>query len=202
MAIHFESGFYDPSLWSSRANDPRLSRSQIPALRSAPRERIGPRRLGAIDWKRDYRQIEDTVRHWFAVIGRQLADPSILLENVYNMNETGVLLSVLKSLKVLVHRDDLRKYRGTTVKRTLVIFVDYSRYSRMPCDISVFGPLKTVYRASINTTGKPHFTYLHNRARNEYALLRSEVEKDNQNLDSVYKSRLETLRRVAERFFP
>jgi hypothetical protein len=81
------------------------------------------RRLRAIDWKRDDRQIEEKVRHWFAVISRELADPAILQENVYNMDETGVLLSVLNSLKVLVGKDDLRKHRGTTVKRTLVTAV-------------------------------------------------------------------------------
>jgi hypothetical protein len=36
------------------------------------------------------------------------------------MDETGVLLSVLNSLKVLVSKDDFRKHRGATVKRTLV----------------------------------------------------------------------------------
>jgi hypothetical protein len=46
------------------------------------------RRLRAIDWKRDDRQIEDKVRHWFAIISRELADPAILPENVYNMDET------------------------------------------------------------------------------------------------------------------
>ena len=82
------------------------------------------RRLRAIDWKRDDRQIEEKVRHWFAIIRRELADPAILPENVYNMDETGVLLSVLNSLKVLVGKDDLRKHRGTTVKRTLVTAVE------------------------------------------------------------------------------
>ena len=82
------------------------------------------RRLRAIDWKRDDRQIEDKVRHWFAIIGRELADPTILPENVYNMDETGVLLSVLNAIKVLVGKNDVRKHRGTTVKRTLVTAVE------------------------------------------------------------------------------
>jgi len=45
------------------------------------------------------------------VIGKELSDPAIILENVYNMDETGVLLSVLSSLKVLVSKQDLRNYR-------------------------------------------------------------------------------------------
>jgi len=47
---------------------------------------------------------------WFTVIGKELGDPAIVPENVYNMNETGVLLSVL-SFQVLVSKQDLRNYR-------------------------------------------------------------------------------------------
>ncbi|KAJ6016491.1 hypothetical protein N7540_011082 [Penicillium herquei] len=232
------------------------------------------RRLRVIDWKRDDRQIEDKVRHWFAIIGRELADPAILPENVYNMDETGVLLSVLNSLKVLVSKDNLRKHRGTTVKRTLVTVVEcicadgrslhpliiwpaathrsswtthptprwhfacsktgytnteislywvqhvfdpqtrdragdrprllicdgfgthespevmkfcfanriilcrlpsHTSHKLQPCDVGVFSPLKTAYRAQVeqacragvSNIGKPHFTYLYNCARKE-----------------------------------
>jgi hypothetical protein len=45
------------------------------------------------------------------VIGKELSDPAIVPENVYNMDEIGVLLSVLSSLKVLVSKQDLRNYR-------------------------------------------------------------------------------------------
>ena len=44
------------------------------------------------------------------MIGKELGDPAIVPENVYNMNETGVLLSVL-SFQVLVSKQDLRNYR-------------------------------------------------------------------------------------------
>jgi hypothetical protein len=232
------------------------------------------RRLRAIDWKRDGRQIEDKARHRFAIIGRELADSAVLPENVYNMDETGVLLSVLNSLKVLVNKDDLRKHRGTTVKRTLVTAIEcisadgwflhpliiwpatthrsswtthatpgwhfacsktgytnteislywmkyvfdpqtrdragdrprllicdgfgtheslevmkfcfanriilcrlpsHTSHKLQPCDVGVFGPLKTAYRteveqtcrAGVSTIGKPHFTYLYDRARKE-----------------------------------
>ena len=46
---------------------------------------------------------------WFTLIGKELSNPAILQENIYNMDETGVLLSVLNSLKVLVSSEDLRK---------------------------------------------------------------------------------------------
>jgi hypothetical protein len=58
------------------------------------------------------------------VIGRVLKDPAISKENVYNMDETGVILSVLGTAKVLVGKDDMRDYRGACVKRTLVTAVE------------------------------------------------------------------------------
>jgi hypothetical protein len=42
----------------------------------------------------------------------------MLLENVYNMDETGIMLSMLGSVKVLLGRDDVRGHRGASIKRT------------------------------------------------------------------------------------
>ena len=42
------------------------------------------------------------VSQWFDIIGTELDRADILLENVYNMDKTGVMLSILASLKVLV----------------------------------------------------------------------------------------------------
>ena len=53
------------------------------------------------------------------MIGKVLQDPAILPENVYNMDETGVMLSMFGSVKVLIGKDDLRDYRGAGVKRTM-----------------------------------------------------------------------------------
>jgi hypothetical protein len=44
----------------------------------------------------------------------------VLVENVYNMDETGVMLSMLKSIKVLVGKEEMKAYRGTGVKRTFI----------------------------------------------------------------------------------
>lgn len=41
-----------------------------------------------------------------------LKGSDITQENVYNMDETGVMLSKLGSVKVLVGQDDRRDYRG------------------------------------------------------------------------------------------
>jgi len=78
-------------------------------------------RMKAIDWDRHDRHIYNKVVDWFAVIGEELASPVVLAENTYNMDETGVLLSVLNSLKVLVGRHELKTHRGAGVKRTTLI---------------------------------------------------------------------------------
>ena len=87
-----------------------------PALKS--------RRVRAMDWNRHDRNIYEKITHWFEVIGKQLQDEAILPENVYNMDETGVMLSMLSSVKVLVGKDDLRDYRGAGVKRTMVTAIE------------------------------------------------------------------------------
>jgi hypothetical protein len=58
------------------------------------------------------------------VIGRVVQDPAILPENVYNMDETGVMLSMLGSVKALVGKDDPRDYRGAGVKQTMVTAIE------------------------------------------------------------------------------
>ena len=52
--------------------------------------------------------IYDKIIYWFEVIGKVLQDPAILLENVYNIDETGVMLCMLGSVKVLLSKDDPR----------------------------------------------------------------------------------------------
>jgi hypothetical protein len=53
-----------------------------------------------------------------------LHKPDVLPENVYNIDETGVMLSMLNSVKVLVSKDDTHAYRGARVKRTMVTTVE------------------------------------------------------------------------------
>jgi hypothetical protein len=78
------------------------------------------RRVKALDWNRHEKNIYRKVTHWFKVIEGVLQDPAILPKNVYNMNETGVMLSMPGSVKVLVSKHDKRNYRGARVKRTTV----------------------------------------------------------------------------------
>ena len=82
------------------------------------------KRTKAIDWNRYDHNIYDKVAAWFTAIGEELRRPDIFPENVYNMDETGVMLSVLKSMKVLVGREELRNYRGVGVQRTLITAIE------------------------------------------------------------------------------
>jgi hypothetical protein len=82
------------------------------------------RKVKSIDWKRHENNVYGKIVEWFDVIGQVLQDPAVLPENVYNMNETGVMLSMLGSVKVLVGKDDRRNYRGGGVKRTMVTAVE------------------------------------------------------------------------------
>jgi hypothetical protein len=54
------------------------------------------------------------------VIGQVLQDPSVLPGNVYNMDETGVMLSMLSSAEVLVRKNEQQGCRGGNDKRTMV----------------------------------------------------------------------------------
>lgn len=70
------------------------------------------RRVRPLDWNRHEKNIYNKVIHWFEVIRIVLQDPITLLENVYNIDETGVMLSMPGSVKVLIGKDDIRDYRG------------------------------------------------------------------------------------------
>lgn len=78
------------------------------------------RRVKTIDWKRHDSHIYYKVTEWFKVISKVIEHPSILPANLYNMDETGVMLSMLGSVKVLVDKDDIRDYRGAGVRRQMM----------------------------------------------------------------------------------
>jgi hypothetical protein len=78
------------------------------------------------------------------VIREVLQDLAILPENVYNMDKTGVMLYMLGSIQVLVSKDDLRDYRGTGVKRTMVTAIECisanGRSRSLPLDGTMTAP--------------------------------------------------------------
>jgi hypothetical protein len=82
------------------------------------------RRVRAVDWNRHENNIYDKITHWFEVIGQIAQDPRVQPKNWYNMDETGIMLSMLGSVKVLINKNDLRDYRGAGVKRTIVTAIE------------------------------------------------------------------------------
>lgn len=82
------------------------------------------RRVRAMAWERHENNIYDKVIHWFEVIREVLQEPAVLPGNVYNMDETGVMLCMLGSINVLISKDDPRDYRGAGVKRTMVTAIE------------------------------------------------------------------------------
>jgi len=86
------------------------------------RHNLKTRTLKPLDWARH--DIYDKVAHWFTLMDRVLHDSAVLPENVYNMDETGNLLSNLTSRKYVLHAADRRKYRGATIKRQLVTTIE------------------------------------------------------------------------------
>jgi hypothetical protein len=82
------------------------------------------RRIRAMDWNCHDNNIYDKVTEWFKVIEPELRGADIRPENVYNMDETGVMLSMLGSVTVLLGKYDKHDYRGAGVKHTMVTAVE------------------------------------------------------------------------------
>lgn len=97
-------------------NWPKAFEKRYPQLQ-AKREK-------ALDWNRHKKNTYEKLTHWFEVIGKVLQDPRIRPENVWNMDETGVMLSMPGSVKVLVGKDDMQGCRGARVKRTTVTAIE------------------------------------------------------------------------------
>lgn len=111
-----------------------------------------------LDWNRY--NIYNKVIHWFNVIKEVLEDPSVLQENVYNMDETGVMLSKLNSVKVLMSKNNQQGYRGAHVKRTTVTAVECVSGDGRYLDPMIIWPAST-HRANWTTHRTPgwHYAY-------------------------------------------
>lgn len=81
-------------------------------------------RLKALDWRRHEKNIYAKIVCWFDIMRAQLEETNILQDNVYNMDETGILLSALGSSKYLVSSDMEKAHRGTGARRTLITAVE------------------------------------------------------------------------------
>jgi hypothetical protein len=84
--------------------------------------KLAASRRQALDWKRF--DIYKKAVHWFEVIEQVLQRPDVHPHNVYNMDETGTLLSLPKSAKVVVSKDNKKGSRGARINRTNVIAIE------------------------------------------------------------------------------
>jgi hypothetical protein len=92
------------------------------------------------------------------VIGKLLARPDIKQENVWNMDETGVMLAKLGSVKVLVSRDSQRGYRGARIKRTTVTAIECISADGRYLNPMIIWPAST-HRANWTTYPTPGWHY-------------------------------------------
>ena len=81
------------------------------------------------------------VIEWFEIMSKVLQD--IQPENCYNMDETGVILSMLGSVKVLVGKSDLRDNGGVGVKRAMVTPVECVSANGRSLHLLVIWPAST-----------------------------------------------------------
>jgi len=79
-------------------------------------------------------------------------------ENVYNMDETGVMLSKLGSVKVFVAANDTRDYRGARVKRKMVTAVECTSADGRYLKPMIIWPAST-HRANWTTFPTPGWHY-------------------------------------------
>lgn len=98
------------------------------------------------------------------MIKKVLDNPAILAKNVYNMDETGVMLLMLSSVKVLVGKGDRRNYRGARVKRTTVTAIECISADGRYLNPIIIWPA-TTHRSNWTTFPTPGWQYACNKSR-------------------------------------
>ena len=116
------------------------------------------KRVRALDWNRPPSNIHDKIVEWFEIIGGVLQGPTIRSENVYNMDETGVILSMLGCVKVLVGEEDARDFQGARVKRTTITAIECISANGSYLDPMIIWPAST-HRADWTTYHTPGWHY-------------------------------------------
>jgi hypothetical protein len=74
---------------------------------------------------------------------QELCRPDVLLENDYNIDETGIMLSMLSTVEVLVGKDDSRNYRGAGVKRAMITAIECVSASGKSLNPMIIWPAST-----------------------------------------------------------
>ena len=111
-------------------NPPNKNWPQALYLRSS---KLAASRQQALDWKRF--NIYDKVVHWFEVIEKVLLRPDVLPCNVYNMDETGTMLSMPKATKVVINKDNKQGRKGGRINRENVTAI--SRNSEVRTSVMI-----------------------------------------------------------------
>lgn len=111
-----------------------------------------------ICWNRHDNNIYPKLIEWFEVIKDELLEAAIPRENWYNMDETGVMLSMLGAIKVLVGKDDRRDYRGAGEKRTMVTAIECISASGEALSPMIIWPAST-HRSNCTTYPTPGWVY-------------------------------------------
>ena len=97
------------------------------------------------------------------MIRQVLQDPAILPENIYNIDETGVMLCKLGSVKVLIGKDDPRDYRGAGMKRTMVTAIECISANGRSLLPMIIWPA-TTHRSNWTTFPTPGWHYAHSES--------------------------------------
>ena len=105
-----------------------------------------------LDWRRF--DIYDKSVHWFEVIGPVLQRSDILPCNVWNYDETGTLLSMPKSVKVVVGKNNRRGQRGARIKRTNITAIECTNADGRYLNPMIIWPAST-HRAKWSTHETP-----------------------------------------------
>ena len=83
-------------------------------------------------------------------MGKQLSERGILQEFMYDMDETGVLLSGVNTVKVLVSRSDVQNCRGVCLRRTMITAVECISADARFLPLLIIWPSKTLLNTWIS----------------------------------------------------
>ena len=92
------------------------------------------------------------------------------------MDETGVMLRMLGSIKVLIGKDNRQDYRGASVKRTIVTTIGCISADGRSLFPMIIWPA-TTYRANQTTYATPGWHYAHSEIKYNYSKISFEWMK-------------------------
>ena len=160
------------SVFQTLANDTKLrppGEDWSKVFLKRHRKLIG-RRNKPLEWARF--DIYDKAVEWFEVIRRLLLDPAILPENVYNMDETRIRISISRSRKYVVAKDDIEDVKGPKVNRIQITALECISADGRCLDPLILWPASTLRSDwTIHQTPGWHFGYTESGYSNRKTVL-------------------------------